>query len=353
MTVGRINTPDLAEEILRENQADFICLSRALIADPYFPAKAAADRADQIAPCIACNECLATIHHHRGIACTVNPMVSRELELKPLLSVKPSPKRVAIVGGGAAGMSAAATAARRGHQVHLFERDAALGGQLNLAHVPPHRDEIENALIHFSGELRRLNVDVHLNSALTLEAASALNPDAIIVATGAESRVPDLPGGDLPHVTVGWRILAGETLPGENCVVIGGGLVGVEVADHLAELGKKVALIARSEMLKKAVHADRVYFFDRIAALDIEVFTHTEVIEIGPDFVTIKPANRIQRRLDGVDHVVFCTGYEPRRAESDYLGALGKPVCYVGDVLGSRKFFEAIEEGTLTALKHL
>jgi 2,4-dienoyl-CoA reductase-like NADH-dependent reductase (Old Yellow Enzyme family)/thioredoxin reductase len=353
MTVGRINTPDLAEEILSADQADFICLSRALIADPYFPAKAATDQADQIVPCIACNECLATIHHHRGIACTVNPMVSRELELKPLLGNKPNPKRVAIVGGGAAGMSAATTAARRGHRVHLFERDAALGGQLNLAHVPPHRDEIENALIHFSAELQRLNVDVRLNSTLTLETASALDPDAIIVATGAESRVPDVPGRDRPHVRVGWRILAGEVLPGQNCVVIGGGLVGVEVADYLAEHGKRVALIARSEMLKKAVHADRVYFFDRIAALDIEVFTHTEVMEIGPNYVTIKPANRMQRRLDNVDHVVFCTGYEPRRSESEYLGALGKPVYYVGDVLGSRKFFEAIEEGTLTALKHL
>jgi 2,4-dienoyl-CoA reductase-like NADH-dependent reductase (Old Yellow Enzyme family)/thioredoxin reductase len=353
MTVGRINTPELAEDILAKNQADFICLSRALIADPYFPAKAFTGKADQIVPCIACNECLATIHHHRGIACTVNPLVSRELELKSLLAERPNRKRVAIVGGGAAGMSAAATAARRGHEVHLFERDGVLGGQLNLAHTPPHREEIENALTHFTAELKRFKVDVHLNSSLTAEAASALDPDAIIVAAGAESHLPDIPGADLPNVIAGWRVLAGAELPGDNCVVIGGGLVGVEVADYLAERGKKVALVARSEMLKKAVHADRVYFFDRIASLDIEVFTHTDALEVGLDFVAIKPANRMPRRLIGVDHVIFCTGYQPRRAENEYLGALGIPIYFVGDVLGSRKFFEAIEEGTLTALKHL
>ncbi len=353
MTVGRINSPELAEQILAKEQADFICLSRALIADPYFPVKAAEGRADEIAPCIACNECLATIHHHKGIACTVNPLVSRELELKPLLALKPAPKRVAVVGGGAAGMSAAVTAARRGHQVHLYERGDTLGGQLNLAHTPPHRGEIENALIYFTKEIRRLAVDVHLGGALTLDAARALDPDAIIVATGAEPWAPNIPGSNLPHVTAGWRILAGAEAPGRNCVVIGGGLVGVEVADYLADRGKTVALVARSDMLKKAVHADRVYFMDRIVELGIEIFTHTDVIEIGRDFVTIRPEKRMERRLNGVDHVIFCTGYEPRRAESEYLDALGKPIHYVGDVLGSRKFFEAIEEGALTALRYL
>jgi 2,4-dienoyl-CoA reductase-like NADH-dependent reductase (Old Yellow Enzyme family)/thioredoxin reductase len=353
MTVGRINTPELAEEILEKDQADFICLSRPLIADPYFGVKAKADKPEEIVPCIACNECLATIHHHKGIACTVNPIVSRELELKPLLARVPERKRVAIVGAGAAGMSAAVTAAKRGHEVHLFERDSVLGGQLNIAHTPPHREEIENALIYFTREVKRLNIDVRLNSSLSVEEARKLQPDAIIVATGAESQIPAIPGANLPHVTQGWRVLAGRQVPGNNCVVIGGGLVGVEVADYLAERGKKVALVVRSEMLKKAVHADRVYFLDRIASLDIEVFLHTDVIDIGADWVTIQPANRLRRRLTGVDHVVLCTGYSPRKAESEQLGSLGRPVHYVGDVVGSRKFFEAIEEGTLTALKQL
>lgn len=351
MTVGRINTPDLAESILARGQADYICLSRALIADPYFPAKARDGRSDTIAPCIACNECIATVHRHKGLACTVNPMVSRELELKPLMSVKPEPKRIAVIGSGAAGLSAAVTAARRGHEVHLFEKEGKLGGQLLLAYQPPHREEIENALLYFRSEVERLQIPVTLNKAFGIDDARRLDPQTIIVATGAAPLRPKVPGSELPHVLTGWRVLAGLDEPGDTCVVVGGGLVGMEVADHLAEHGKTVILIARSELLKKAVHADRVYFLDRIAALKIEVLTHTRLLAIGPDTVEIQPENRIRRTLQGVDSVILCTGYASRKDESRELEDLGVPVLYAGDVLGSRKFFQAIEEGTLAALR--
>lgn len=351
MVVGRINTPDLAESILEAGQADYICLSRALIADPYFPAKAQAGNTELIVPCIACNECIATVHRHKGLACTVNPMVSRELELKPLLAVKPEPKRILVVGSGAAGMSAAVTAARRGHEVHLFEREFAVGGQLLLAYQPPHRDEIENALRYFRSEIQRLGVSVTVNKTLSPDEASALRPQAIIVATGAAPLKPDVPGGGLPHVTSGWRVLAGLEDLGQNCVVVGGGLVGVEVADHLGERGANVILIARTGLLKKAVHADRIYYMDRIASLGIEVLTDTGVVSVGSDWVEVQPKGRVRRTLHGIDNVIFCTGYASRKDESASLADLGVPVYYVGDVLGSRKFFQAIEEGTLTALK--
>ncbi|MBI2527172.1 MAG: FAD-dependent oxidoreductase [Candidatus Rokubacteria bacterium] len=350
MTVGRINTPELAEEILAHGKADFICLSRALLADPFFPAKAAAGLPDRIAPCIACNECLATIHRHKGIACTVNPMVSRELEFRPLLARAVTPKRVAVVGGGVAGMAAAVTAAGRGHEVHLFEKDGALGGQLLLAYLPPHRDELENLLRYLEREVKRLGVTVRLGRAFTPDDSRQLSPDAIILATGAEAQRPGVPGVDLPHVVMGWRVIAGLEETGRNCVIIGGGLVGMEAADYLAHRGKRVIVIARSELLKKAVHADRVYFLDRIRDLGIEVLTHTRVREIGPDSVEIEPPGGWRRVLKDVDSVVLCTGYRPRTEQRDAVGALGIPVHLVGDVQGSRKFFEAVEEGTLAAV---
>ncbi|MBV9562821.1 MAG: FAD-dependent oxidoreductase [Bradyrhizobium sp.] len=351
MVVGRINTPTLGEQILEEGHAEFICLSRALIADPYFPAKAKEGSVATIALCIACNECIATVHRHKGLACTVNPMVSREFELKPLLARKPEAKRLAIIGAGAAGLSAAVAAARRGHDVHLYEREGAIGGQLLLAYQPPHREEIRNALDYFSSEIDRLGVSVNVNRSLSAEDLRSLKPDAIIVATGAEAVRPDIPGSDLPHVLTGWRVLAGHDDTGERCVVVGGGLVGIEVADYLAERGKAVTMLVRSSLLKKAVHADKVYFLDRLKALDIEVVTQVEVLAIGPDWIEIQPEGRLRRTLHGLDNVIFCTGYASRKAESGGLEGLGVPVHYVGDVRGPRKFFEAIEEGTLTALK--
>lgn len=351
MTVGRINTPSLAEDILVRQEADFICLSRALIADPAFPEKAAAGRIDEIAPCIACNECISTVHRHKGLACTVNPFVSRELELKPILDRAAPRKSIVVIGAGAAGLSAAVTAAKRGHDVHLFEKGPVLGGQLNLAHQPPHRGEIRNALRYFESEVERLGIKVSLNHAPNAQDVRQLSPDAIIIAIGARSTTPSVAGFDLPHVRTGWRVLAGLDQTGQNCVVIGGGLVGVEVADFLAEQGKKVMIIARSEILKKAVHADRVYYQDRIAELGVEVLTRTQVLTIGPDYVEIQPDKGMRRRIMDVSTPIFCTGYEPRSDESAAFSALGIPVHYVGDVVGSRKFFQAIEEGTLTALR--
>jgi 2,4-dienoyl-CoA reductase-like NADH-dependent reductase (Old Yellow Enzyme family)/thioredoxin reductase len=351
MVVGRINTPDLAEQILEEERADFICLSRALIADPYFPVKAKAGRTETIAPCIACNECIATVHRHKGLACTVNPMVSRELELKPLLAIKPQARRVVVVGSGAAGLSAAVAAARRGHDVHLFEKEGVVGGQLLLAHQPPHRGEIKNALRYFTSEIERLGIPVHLNSSFSTEDARALKPEAIIVATGAAPAQPDVPGADLPHVLSGWRVIAGLETTGQTCVVVGGGLVGIEVADYLAEQGRKVIMLVRSELLKKAVHADRVYYMDRIAELGIEVLANVRLLSVGPDRVEIQPEGSVRRTLHDIDNVIFCTGYVSRKPETGNLEGLGIPVHYAGDVAGPRKFFQAIEEGTLTVLK--
>ncbi len=350
MTVGRINTPELAEEVLASGAADLVCLSRALLADPYFPAKARAGHVDEIVPCIACNECIATVHRHKGIACTMNPAVSRELEWKRLRATPTTARRIAIVGGGVAGMAAAITAAGRGHEVHLFEMEDVLGGHLRLAHLPPHREELLNALRYFEREVGRRAIARHLGHAFTADDARRLRPDAIILATGAESRDPDIPGVDRPHVVAGWRIIAGLADTGANCVVIGGGLVGMEVADFLAHRGKRVIIVARSELLKKAVHADRVYFLDRIRELGIEVLTHTRVHEIAARSVTIEPPGGWRRALLDVDSVVLCTGYAPRRALVGAFAELGIPVHLVGDVQGSRKFFEAIEEGTLAAI---
>ncbi len=349
MAVGRIHRPELAESLLEAGEADIICLSRSLIADPYFPLKAQSGRQDEITPCIACNECVANIHAHHGIACTVNPVASRELRLRPLLATTPPRRRVVIVGAGAAGLSAAVLAAHRGHEVHLFEQDSKLGGQLNIAHLPPHREAIGNILSYYRREAERLGVVLHLGNAPSAEELRDLGPDSIIIAIGARSVRPDIKGADGPHVLTGWKVLAGIDRPGDRVLVVGGGLVGIEVADYLAGQGKSVTIAARSGILKKAVHADRVHYEDRLVEQGIDVLAHTDVAEVGDGWVDIVCAG-VARRLPGIDNVIFCTGYEDRMADTDAYGMIDAQIQHVGDVRGSRKFFNAIEEGAMAAL---
>ena len=351
MTVGRISEPRIAEDLLAAGDADVICLSRALIADPYWPAKARAGRVEEITPCIACNECVANIHNHNGVACTVNPLASRELELRPLLDRRPPPRRVAVIGAGAAGLAAATTAARRGHEVHIFERSDQLGGQLDLARRPPQREKIGDILAFYRREVDRLGLTVHLGREPSPDEVGALRPDVVIVSIGARSVSPDLAGTSRTRVLTGWKVLAGLEKPGPVSLVVGGGLVGVEVADFLAHHGGTPILVARSEILKKAVHADKVHYVDRFAELDMEVLTHTRVLRIGDGWVEIQTRKRLPRRLEGIDDVIFCTGYADRMADGAQFEGLGVPVHHVGDVRGSRKFFEAIREGTLVALE--
>lgn len=350
MATGRITTPDLAETILASDEADMVCISRALIADPEFPRKAREGRKAEITPCIACNECVASIHRHEGLSCTVNPVVTRELELKPLLRHQPRPQNIVVVGGGAGGLSAALTAARRGHRVTVLERGSEIGGQLDLARRPPLREPIGDLLQFYRREALRLGVTLQTGAEVDAGMIRALAPDALIIAIGSRSRLPDVPGINLPHVRQGWKILAGSEQATGACAVLGGGLVGVETADHLAHLGHPVVLIARSTILKKAVHVDAVHYRDTLQAENVEVIEDCAVEEIGPDWLRIRPKGRLPRILTGISTVVSCTGYDARLAEVAPWEGLAPVIRHVGDVKGPAKFFDAIREGTFAAL---
>jgi len=348
MIVGRLKT---AQAVAAAAEAsDFVCLSRALIADPQFPAKLRDGRLDEITPCIACNECLTSVHRHRGIVCTMNPAASREREFAAALATPPAPRRVVVVGGGVAGLACAASAARRGHRVTLFERSDRLGGQLNLAHVPPHREELRTGRDHLVREVGRWGVDVRVGEAPTPDRVAALRPDEIVVAVGARPRAAGIPGEDLPHVVRGHDVLAGAAEPAGRVVVIGGGLVGIEVADYLVERGHDVVLVARSEILKKAVHADRVYFSDRISLLGVDVRTFTDVVEIRTDAVVVRPRGGAETTIAGVGGVALCVGYEAQPGFAAEYAGIAR-VTTIGDAVASRKLFEAIEEGTLTGIR--
>jgi 2,4-dienoyl-CoA reductase (NADPH2) len=231
---NRINTPELAEQILAEGSADLISMARPMLADPEFVNKAARGRTDEINTCIACNQsCLDNIFTDRVAACLVNPRACREVEFDAVPAGQP--KRIAVVGSGPGGLAAALECARRGHSVTLFEAQAQLGGQLNLARRIPGKQEFNELLRYLTRQLQLLNVDVRLQTHAAAESLRAQGYDEVIIATGILPRTPAIPGIDHAAVLNYIEVIAGRASVGNRVALIGAGGIAHDVAELLCE----------------------------------------------------------------------------------------------------------------------
>ena len=342
----RINDPMLAEQILADERVDMVYAARALIADPEWPNKAEAGQLDEIRLCTACCTCFDTVVEMRPVACAINARAGREAESTVDRAGKI--KDIFVIGGGPAGMEAARVAAMRGHHVTLADNKDQLGGQLLLAVLPPYKEELTGLTSYLSGQMKKMGVTVELGQKVDAETVMKLNPDAVIVATGATPIIPDIRGIDGKNVVMALDVLTGKVEVGSNVIVVGGGMVGCEVAEFLVSKGKKVTIL---EMLGR-IGADiertnRWVVIGRLRKLGIRMEANAKVEEITYHGVNATRNGGIEC-FEG-DTVVLAVGMQSERTLAQELEGKVKEIHVIGDSAKPGKIAQAIESAFAVA----
>jgi 2,4-dienoyl-CoA reductase-like NADH-dependent reductase (Old Yellow Enzyme family)/thioredoxin reductase len=348
IAVGRIRTPELANRILEEKKADLISMGRALIADPELPAKALQGRIEEILPCISCNRCVQSIRKG-ALQCAVNPETGREGIFK--LKKTDRPKKIWIVGGGPAGMKTAEIAALRGHQVTLYEQQERLGGRFLLAAIPPQKQILKEFIDYLSRQLQKLPVKIILGKSFHPNLLEKGKPDVVIVATGAKPFFPPIDGiREAKTISVD-DALSGSASLGKKVLVIGGGGIGTEVADHLSEKGKEVTLIEMREGIALDLVGHLQHFLNtRLREKGVRILTSTKAIRFEKEGLWVENPQGT-KRLEGFDSIVIALGSIPNDELVESLKGKVSEVFVVGDASKPREVMEALVEGEEIALK--
>jgi 2,4-dienoyl-CoA reductase-like NADH-dependent reductase (Old Yellow Enzyme family)/thioredoxin reductase len=347
---GRLGDPALAERVLEEGKADFISLGRPLIADPDLPKKVRQGHPGEIRRCVADNWCFE-IFGSAEMRCTLNAAAGRELSYE---EIKPAERKktVVIVGAGPAGMEAARVAGLRGHKVLLVEQAEALGGgELALAAAAPHKDVFKDISDYYAESFRTLtNVKVMLKKKATVDSIVKAKPDAVIIATGGKSLIPNIPGVDGTHVVTAFDVLGNKTrIEGKTVIVCGGNAVGCETASYLAKQGNQVTIVEMLDTIGADIEPNSMSALSDELALDrVSIVTGKKVVAITDNAVIVTDRQGNQTALQ-MDVAVLAVGVEPVNDLAAALAGQVEELYVIGDAKKPAKIHDAVAEAFVLA----
>lgn len=347
--VGRIVDAEMAARVIESGMADIVAMGRPLLADPDWGTKIAAGKACDIRRCISCNKgCTDAIQNRQFLSCVLNA----ENGYENTRSIQPAAqkKKIAVLGGGPAGLEAARVAALRGHDVTLFEKTTSLGGQLNIACVPPRKEEMRRAAQDLIHAVCNAGVHLCMGQTRTAEQLKDAGFEAVINAVGAHSAAPRIPGIDSVNVADAWKVLAGEQQVYGTVAVIGGGMVGCETAEYLAARGCKVSVI---EMMDKIAAGESTTILptllENYKTYGVEQYPSHKVKEFRMDAVVCENKDGAEVTIP-CDYIVLAMGARSNEFDAAALEAAGIPVYSIGDAAGkAADISNAIRTGYDTA----
>lgn len=348
--VGSVETPEEAEQAIADGVCDMVALARALAADPLWPAKAREGRAEEITPCLRCLQCYHIATNRWNVACSVNPRYGNE-DIVPLaLESAQQKKRVVVVGAGPAGCRAAMAAAERGHEVTVLEKEPRIGGMLNLIAQEAHKEDIARYLAYLEHAMSKLAergaICLHLNCEATSEMLRTLAPDAVIIAVGAEPWTPPVPGLNEPYAMGFTEAIEHVDRVGQRVVVVGGGIIGAELALELGESGRQVTVAEMGDRI--AAQANDLYRIALRQSFDacgdaVELLVHATCQGVYEGTVDVSVEGTV--RSIACDTVIAATGVRSRSALVESLYGIAPQSYIVGDCRTPRVIKDATLEG--------